>query len=161
LAETQRRIAQIQTDFDTGVKEWQAGQDAKFNQLDAQYLRAVRNDIVSMRNERRLDDLAGLEAEERLLVARTPLPPLGATAPFALVRLRSIYDAQVLQIARAGAETKVELYNRLLGSLLAYQSILKQTNRAGSAEIVAGVMDRNIAERDDLRDSLKDASAQQ
>jgi hypothetical protein len=129
LAETQRRITQIQADFDASAKEWQAGQDAKFDQLEAFYLRAVRNEIVAMRNERRLEDLAGLQEEERLLVSNTPLPPLDVAAPFALVRLRSIYDAEVLKTARTGVETKIELYNRLLGSLFAYQSILNQTSK--------------------------------
>jgi serine/threonine protein kinase len=153
-AETQRRIAQIKGDFDASVKEWQAAQDLKFAQLDAQYLRAVRNAIIAMRNERRLGDLAGLQEEERSLMAKAPLPSLDTLAAPERARLRSIYDGQVYQIALGGLDPKIDIYNRLLGSLLAYQSILKQRNQSASADIVAGVMDQAVAERDGLRASL-------
>ena len=136
------------------MKEWQAAQDAKFAQLDAQYLRAVRNAIVSMRNERRLGDLAGLQDEERALVAKAPLPVVDVLAAPERARLRSIYDGQVYQIALAGLDPKIEIYNRLLGSLFAYQSILKQTNKTASADIIAAVMEKAVAERDGLRASL-------
>jgi hypothetical protein len=159
LAETQRRVAQIQADFDGGIKEWQAGQDAKFNQLDGQYLNAVRNAIVAMRNARRLADQSALQEEERCLVSRTPLPVLDTAAPPERVRLRATYDNEVRKIAIAGAETKVEIYDRLLGSLFAYQSILKQTNKTASADVVAALMDRSVAERDEVRATLKLAPA--
>ena len=136
------------------MKEWQAAQDVKFAQLDTQYLRAVRNAIISMRNERRLGDLAGLQDEERSLVAKAPLPSLDALAAPERARLRSIYDGQVYQIALGGLEPKIEIYNRFLGSLFAYQSILKQRNQTASAEMVAGVIDQAVAERDGLRASL-------
>ncbi len=163
LAEVQRRVAQIQGDFDAAVKEWQAGQQAKFEVLDGQYLRAVRNGIFAMRNERKLADLAGLQDEERLLASQAPLPFLDASAPPERARLRGIYDEQVQAIARAGALTKVEIYNRLLGSLFAYQSILKQTNREQAAEMVARMIDEAVKERDALRaaaGSPADAPAQ-
>jgi hypothetical protein len=150
-AETQRRIAQIKGDFDASVKEWQAAQDMKFSQLDAQYLRAVKTAIIDMRNQRRLGDLAGLQSEERALVAKAPLPALDVLAAPERARLRGIYDGQVHQIALDGLDPKIDIYNRLLGSLLAYQSILKQRNQTASAEIVAGVMEHAIAERDGLR----------
>jgi hypothetical protein len=154
IAETQRRIAQIKGDFDAGVKEWQAAQDVKFTQLDAQYLRAVRTAIIDMRNQRRLGDLAGLQDEERALVAKAPLPPVDALSAPERARLRGIYDGQVHQIALGGLEPKIEIYNRFLGSLLAYQSILKQRNKTTSAEAVAGLMTQAIAERDGLRATL-------
>ena len=154
LSEAQRRIAQIQGDFNASIQAWQADQDAKFAQLQAQYLRAVKNGIVSMRNARRLDDLAGLEEEERLLLSKTPLPPVEAARQPERARLRGIYDGQVQQIARAGAEVKVEIYNRLLGSFFAYQSILKQTNKTSSAALVAGLMEDAVKERDALRATL-------
>jgi hypothetical protein len=141
------------------MKEWQAAQNAKFDQLDVQYLRAVKNAIVAMRNERRLADHAALQEEERLVASRTPLPPLDPLASPERARLRDIYDGQVRDIAVAGAETKVEIYNRLLGSLFAYQSILRQTNKTASADIVATLMDRSVAERDGVRAALKAAPA--
>jgi serine/threonine protein kinase len=150
-AEIQRRIALIKGDFDASVKEWQAAQDLKFSQLDAQYLRAVKTAIIDMRNQRRLGDLAGLQDEERALVAKAPLPALDVLAAPERARLRGIYDGQVHQIALDGLQPKIEIYNRLLGSLFAYQSILKQRNQTASAEIVSGVMDQAVVDRDGLR----------
>lgn len=150
LTEAQRRIAQIQGDFTASVKEWQAGQNTKFDQLDVQYLRAVKGAIVSVRNARQLEDLAGLEEEEKQISTRTPLAPVSGNQPERR-RLRAIYDGQVKQIAHAGAEVKVEIYNRLLGSLFAYQSILKQTNKTAAAELVAKLMDQAVKERDAIR----------
>lgn len=157
LSEAQRRIAQIQGDFTASVKEWQAGQNTKFDQLDVQYLRAVKGAIVSMRNARRLEDLAGLEEEEQQISTRTPLAPVNAASQPERARLRAIYDGQVRQIAHAGAETKVEIYNRLLGSLFAYQSILKQTNKNAAADLVAGIMDQTVKERDAVRATVTPA----
>jgi serine/threonine protein kinase len=153
-AETQRRIAQIQGDFDASLKEWQATQDLKFTQLDAQYLRAVRTAIIDMRNQRRLGDLAGLQDEERSLVAKAPLPMVDALTAPERARLRSIYDDQVRQIAVGGLEPKIEIYNRLLGALLARLSILKQRDETASAEMVAGLINKAVGERDGLRAAL-------
>lgn len=154
LTEAQRRIGQIRGDFDTGLKEWQAAQDAKLNQLLSQYLRAVRNGIVTTRNARLLNDLAGLEEEEKMLLAKRDLPALDASLQPERARLRSIYDGQVREINKAGVEAKIEIYNRLIGSLFAYQSILKQTNKTAAADQVAQIMDQSVKERDALRQMI-------